>query len=241
MLLEFVSRLAREWIALLSGFASILIGLYERQKGKSITYGVFLAIAVFCVCVAFYRVWNSDVTELRKQVEAEKRDRPNLSLEVLNMATREVTGTNPDGSETAITEFGIQARVTNRGSDSVARSWRFEILGDPPIGVAKPFKIPDKWEFTFPEMGFTANIPAADGLYEKLENEPVKRGAAKAGWLRFKMAGRLASLVAKPRVRFRLSCVDVEGKTTEIEFPGTTNNAPSYVPGSTLEITPRLH
>jgi len=56
----FLSAVWDNWVAVMSGVISLLIGIYEKIKDKTIKSSIFFFVAFLCVFIAFFMAWRDE-------------------------------------------------------------------------------------------------------------------------------------------------------------------------------------
>jgi len=82
---EHLSAVLKHWVALMSGAASVAIGVFEQSRGiTGIPGWIFLIVSVVCFFIAFHRAWlekDKELLDKEKHLQASLGPAPEVVLE----------------------------------------------------------------------------------------------------------------------------------------------------------------
>ena len=117
-IVPFILAVGSEWVALMSGIASVAIAVWLQINKKSVIgSGVSWATGILCLFLAFFLAWRKEhVALVQQQAEVERLSKPIFVVELL----QSISGY--DALRDATLVF-MTVKVTNRGSDSSIVEW----------------------------------------------------------------------------------------------------------------------
>lgn len=178
---DFINALVGDWVALMSGIASVVLTIVGiAKKWKQVPRWTFWAAAVVCFFFASARVWT---TEHRARLQAEKHLEqmtiPKLNSQFSNLITTQFNRGKDENSDVIVS--GV---ITNRGGPTVLNNWKFGVRFSDGSFVAGETLLP------IPRGG---HITLGKGIVfdgdrwwpSQAESNPIVTGGAASGWIYF--------------------------------------------------------
>jgi len=149
-----------------------------------IPLGLFITSLIITIAIAPYRIYQKDVNDLQtnlitaqKKIDEYEQNIPKFELRLANVQFL-------SDSDKKVFMF-VEMEIRNLGSPSVVKEWQAELkLGSQRIGTAIPITMNEGREFWSKEH-LIAKFVLENSLMDKVAEEPLAKGAAKAGWLIF--------------------------------------------------------
>jgi hypothetical protein len=204
---HFLIALMGDWVALMSGIASVVLTLVGiAKKWEQVPRWAFWGAAIVCVLLASARVWSTEhrkVLELQMQVDEFKN--PNLTCSIDQVSA----GRRPeDSNEIAIVALVVSIRNTGAPSSIEQYDLRVRTSGGGQLSGQR-LTIPPHYQFTYPNRTIELN-PQLD-LNHKTVN-PVAHNALKRGYLLFAIPGTSLTRLEGMALDYEITFKDINGK-----------------------------
>ncbi len=237
MLSEYFQAILSDWVALVSGIASLIFTLagtfssvFTGMKGIHAAKTFFWIAAAVCFFVANFRLW-ADERAQRKKLEAELSGRcPKLILGL--SYTIWIYDELVDK-----TLFFIAANIVNQGEPSVAISWGAEYKIGDSVEPMETFHLNDSG-YVVVLGNERLTIRNNDLLNIRTLETPIPRGGHVLGRVFFTIPGNRTEQVKSLQYKIHVHCMDCFGATSETVY--TPDPKPSgklfYHPYEKVEI-----
>jgi hypothetical protein len=216
---DFLLAVLSQWVALMSGIASVIIGLWLRaKKTQDIGSKAFFFVGLACMLLAFFLAWRD---EHKSKLALMDFGLPKLSGSIDQAAVLKL----PEG----FTGIILWVTIRNLGAPSTVDSYRLESCTTDGSRINLPLEAAPQ-NVVFGDMGKAKTMDTSHGaIYDKTAEQPIPRGGASRGMVFSRTDLPLAD-------KFVLKFNDVTGKTISITNAGTTgsgyNTLPKHLPGT---------
>jgi hypothetical protein len=228
---EFIKVLWDDWVALMSGIASIALAFWAAYfpptdvvAGRTL---LWLA-SVICFILAAYRIWSKEFKARQaaeRLLEAERQQKtPALSGKIEQVMTGDIPNVGA--------QLFIYMAVGNAGAKSVAEGWSLRIEASDFDVTIRPTYIPEELPLYNGSGKHIATLYSRDTIYEKAMT-PIECGSVIRGVLRYILEGIPAERIDKPGNKLTVMFADFLGNPYAASYSYTGNKAPPmYLPGA---------
>lgn len=229
---SFLVALLTDWVALLSGSASVILSILGVIRKKELPRWVWWTAAIICLLLASARVWTTEHRRAESlQITINTQLYPQFSCtinQVSNFAKESFTHASSD--------VLLIVTLRNTGAPSaVEESSMKVILMDGTEVVGLPLSVPDGFSVKYPN-GFTRTLKSDEALYNKAVKS-VGHNEIVRGYLMYQFSGLSDERLLASTKSEELYVKDVYGKTvscsskpdqsgpgTVLDFPGIDNH-----------------
>ncbi len=226
----FMDAIGGDLVALLSGIGSVvllILGLTIFYK-KDTPRWVVLSVAAVCFFCAAARIWTTEhrtLVKTRDDLLALNSPQLVLTIDELGVGTLRLGQQSQSG-------IMVVANLVNRGAPSIAEDWVLSALLTDGRSASAGTMYVDPRGGLRGKGDLNWTVSGKDALYDKAANRAIQKGEKLRGVLAFRFKQFTEEELKTTGTKYRLQCVDVNGKGLQAEFTFTGNSHPYYyLPG----------
>jgi hypothetical protein len=205
---SFLQAILTDWIALLSGAASVVLSFLGAIGRKELPRWVWWTAAAVCFLLASCRVWTSQYRRANNlQVNINEQINPKLSCSIDQAGEASKENVVPGNSVVLLI-----ATVRNTGAPSTAEDYtlKVKLLDDSEVpGLL--LTIPERYQINYPN-GFIRIVRDTQALYNKTI-KAIGHNEISRGFLLFQLTGLSAERLSAAGKEYDLNLKDVTGKS----------------------------
>ncbi len=231
----FFSAIFADWVALMSGIASVVLTILGVvRKWDTLPRRVLLIAALVCFFFAAARVWTGEHrARLLAESHLEELTKPKLSCEfgwviAGNMIHDPVEAPIKEQPDLDVLAALI---IKNLGAPSIAKAFTATVILSSGRTIEGNMRtVPNKVTMQTPQ-GEPRTFFREDALYDKAYS-PIQKGSEITGTLNFRLAGTNNGEFFKPGGKLIIRFMDVTGKGYECIHPMSGGGQEiKYLPG----------